>query len=1115
MASDRGNSTILLVDDHPLMRKGLRALIDGEPGLEVAGEAGDGEEAIEQARALSPNIVVMDVSMPRLNGIEATRRLLEEAPRTRVLALSIHSEKRFVDEMLRAGAAGYLLKDSAPEELVRAVRALLRGESYVSAPLIGTLISSLRQTPSEQIPAPALGRSPDDARAPDPPWAGTGEATTQVPALSAPLVLRTKLYPPTFPADMVPRADLLERLEAGKTRPLALVSAPAGYGKSLLVGSWLESCGWASAWLSLDEGDGDLRQFLSGLVDAVQTRFPAACASSRRLTEAHELPSVKTLSTALSNDLDALPEPLVLALDDYHRIDGGSPVNELLQQLLALPPIPLHLVIATRRDPPLPLAKLRAMGQITDIRMSDLRFGPSETRALLAQSAGFSPGDQALANLGRELEGWVVGLRLVSLALRESEDPDGFLVGLHGGVQQTEEYLVQEVIGRQPPRLRDWLLRSAILDRFCPSLCDAVCAGGDNGEAGEERAGDRAARDEGAAVGADGAFDGARFTEALKAGNLFTIALDAQERWFRFHHLFQELLLRELKRRLGAGEIAGLHRRASGWFEAQGMIDEAVRHALGAGDDVAAAEIVERHWRAELDQDRWYIAKRWLDRLPVESREKRPGLLLAEAWMALFQQRFEELASLAERLGTLPGDHADEPAYAQGLNFFNGLIEYWQGNAERGVRFLEKAIEQIPERLGVSDGAIGVYYGLALCMKGEQARAIRTLSDMMSGAQLPVLYRSQLMGALAFAHLVCGDLVQAMESAQRFAPLAREGRTANSEAWSDYLLACMHFHANELDAAQRHFASAARQRYILEPKGAIDAFAGMALTHALLGQSREADEALDRLDAFARELGSSEHLLVADSCRARVRLLRGEIAAGHWPHSIDPVPTPDGLFTWVEVPSITRARVLIAFGSAGSLKDAAEQLETIRRLSEQSRFIGQTIEVAVLQALVLEQQGRGAEALDALEEAVAMAAPGGWVRPFVEAGPSMAGLLERLAGRNGSTEQLQAVLEALRPDTRPLAGTPPRSGSGSAGEIRLQESLTRRELEILELLAQRLQNKEIASRLFVSVDTVKTHLKNLYQKLAVANRREAAAKAAEIFAPGLPETPSAERTGGP
>jgi LuxR family maltose regulon positive regulatory protein len=397
-------------------------------------------------------------------------------------------------------------------------------------------------------------------------------------------------------------------------------------------------------------------------------------------------------------------------------------------------------------------------------------------------------------------------------------------------------------------------------------------------------------------------------------------------------------------------------------------------------------------------------------------------------------------------------------------------------------------------------------------MNGEKARAIRTLSDMASDVQLPVLYRSQVVGALAFAHLVSGDLVPAMASAQRLAPLIREARIPNSEAWSHYLLASMHFHANELDAAQCHFARAVRQPHILEPKGAIDALAGMALTQALSGQAQKADEALDRLDAFAREPGSPEHLLVADSCRARVRLLRGEIAAVHWPHSIDPIPTPDGLFTWVEVPSITRARVLIAFGSAGSLKDAAEQLGAIRRLSEQCRFIGQTIEVAVLQALVLEKQGRGAEALDALEEAVAMAAPGGWVRPFVEAGPPMAGLLERLAGRSGSTEQVHAILEALRPDARPPASTP--SPSGPPGENRLQESLTRRELEILELLARRLQNKEIASRLFVSIDTVKTHLKNLYQKLGVANRREAAAKAAEILALRPPGTPSAARTEG-
>jgi len=331
----------------------------------------------------------------------------------------------------------------------------------------------------------------------------------------------------------------------------------------------------------------------------------------------------------------------------------------------------------------------------------------------------------------------------------------------------------------------------------------------------------------------------------VKTGNLFTIALDAQGRWFRFHHLFQALLLSELRRRTAAKEIVGLHARANRWFEGHGMIDEAIRHALDAGDSAAAAEVIERHWRAELDRDRWYVAKRWLDRLPREIKQQRPGLLLAEAWIALFQQKFQTLATLVERLESLPGDHTSEPQYVQGVSFFHGLIEYWQGNAESSVRFLEQATEQISERPGVSEGAIGVYFAFALCMKGEEARAIRTLNETISGTHYPELYRSQLIGASVFVHLICGDLVQAALSAQRLAQPIRESRMANSEAWSDYLLGYIHLHANELDSALDHFASAVRQRYVLEPKGAIDALAGMALTQALSGQAPECSRARD------------------------------------------------------------------------------------------------------------------------------------------------------------------------------------------------------------------------------------------------------------------------------
>ena len=124
---------LVLVDDHPMFRKGLRLMIGLEEDLKVIGEANDGLEAIEQVRELKPDIVVMDINMPNFNGIDATRKILEESPKTNVLVLSIHSSQQYVESVLEAGATGYLLKESAPEELVKAIRIICEGKSYFSA----------------------------------------------------------------------------------------------------------------------------------------------------------------------------------------------------------------------------------------------------------------------------------------------------------------------------------------------------------------------------------------------------------------------------------------------------------------------------------------------------------------------------------------------------------------------------------------------------------------------------------------------------------------------------------------------------------------------------------------------------------------------------------------------------------------------------------------------------------------------------------------------------------------------------------------------------------------------------------------------------------------------
>lgn len=889
------------------------------------------------------------------------------------------------------------------------------------------------------------------------------------------LILRTKLHRPQLPPDLVPRARLLELLDQHPGRSFTLVSAPAGYGKSTLVSRWLDGVGEASAWLSLDEDDSDLRSFLKYLIAAVRTHSPKACRRSHEFLGAAELPPPAVLGECLSNDLDAIKRRFVLVIDDYHRIHSSA-VHDLVGHILRHPSRTTHLVLVTRHDPPLPLVGLRAGGQSLEIREQDLRFTRAETRTVLETIGGVTIEDRTLAHLHEVLEGWITGLRLVCLMLRHEKDPAGFLDGLHGGTLNTQLYLVEEVLKQLSPGFEDILLKTSILNRLCGPLCDAMGA------------------DEEAPGGT--AITGEEFLIELERANLFAIRLDARGEWVRYHHLFQQLLQQQLERRASAGEIATLHERASDWFASQGLREEALQHALRAGNVEKAAGLVEAHRMELMNNDTWYVLERWLHHLPDEVREARPHLLLAEAWTAYERFQLERLPALLDRVDTLVGEGPLADEVRGELCFFRGALAYWSGEGEAARGLFEEAQACLPKTCRLFRGLVELLLGLARCMCGDKEGGIKGLENQISDMGGPEgIFTSRLVAGLVFAHHLAGEPMQAHREAQRMRVVARKSGIAYTEAWSEYMDAVSFFCVHRLEDALRCFRVAVRQRYILHTRAAVDALAGMVITQQLLRQDAEATGSMEMLQAFVLELGESQYIALADSCRARLAVLQGDLATAFpWARSAHDAPVPAASFYWLEAPWITQTRVLIAEGSDESLVRATEVLDGFLQQSEACRFVSQVIEAAVLRPLLLEKQGRRGEAMSALREAIDRAAPGGWLRPFVEAGPPMSELLGHLSEAERDSHFVTQIRSALS-ESKSVTNGASRSALRNTA---LLEPLTNRELDVLELLARRLQDKEIAEELSVSVGTVKSHLKHIYGKLAAAGRREAVLKAEEL-----------------
>ncbi len=888
-------------------------------------------------------------------------------------------------------------------------------------------------------------------------------------------LLRTKLNPPGTGSLHFRRERLVRILEAGASDPFVLVSAPAGFGKTTLVSDWLSSCDRPHAWLSIDERDGDLRQFLRYIVAAVRTAIPDALPTMALTVRDSPLPPVDTLCTTLSNELEDLDTPITLVIDDFHRL-GSSPVHELMAEIVTRPPRPLRLILISRFDPPLPLATLRAHGWNTEVRAEDLRFTRSESAHLLRELAGGDVGDNALGNLEHQNDGWAAGLQMIAVSLRGRDDADAYLRNLQIGQKFAREFLAREVLDVQSEDLRNWLLRASIAERFCAPLCEAVQDPNENQASG---------------------MSGEDFLATLEERGLFVIPMDATGRWYRFHHLFRDLLRSELAARWNPESITELHERASRWFAEQGLVEEALDHALMLGDPALAVELVAENRHAAMNQEDWHRLGAWLDRLPAGSATSDPRIMLARGWHLCHIPRFEEALSLIEDVRALPAETRACHRGVEGeIEAMDGLLGYiGQGvfgrDRERVIRHCEKALLQLPADFGCIRGYATYFLSLshALSGQGETARTIlwRAMEeDSATGAACQARVRS----ALAHVLFRAGDLRGTLVAAQQQLDVGSTHDLPETVQMARSTLGWSHYLRGEIDQAEEHFKAGSAAIGASTPAPHAESHIGLALSKRARGDGVDARESIASLTASAIARGASAWIEHGRLYQAEIALLDGRTAEAQALLKGIEKPRAFGFYYDAE---LTIAKARLADGGEAALSEAVSMLEAMRLRLEDRHDIMRLGPVLAVEALVHRALGEETAAISFLEASLAATEIGEAIQPYLDLGAPMAALMRELPSPACDSEHARRILAASSGESDGQPATTERRHRPE--ETGLIEPLTNRELDVLELLAERYRDKEIAEKLVISPGTVRSHLKRVYGKLGVSGRREAVARA--------------------
>jgi LuxR family maltose regulon positive regulatory protein len=846
------------------------------------------------------------------------------------------------------------------------------------------------------------------------------------------------------------------------SRSLTLVTAPAGFGKTTLVAAWANSGELPVAWLSLQPTDRDPERFLTYLIQSLQGISARIGQTTLALMKGGLSEGVLF---ALANDLAEVEGDVALVLDDYHHVDDPK-VNEILQFLLENRPETFHLVLTTRTALSIPIARLRALDQVTEIDASDLRFNPSEMEDFLRNSIDLKLTAADLARLDRATEGWAVGLQLAALALARQPADWQFPAGR----EHIFEYLAEEVLNRETPQVQSFLKITALFDRFCVPLCESVLLPEQVSAQSQDISG---------------------LLAYIERANLFLVPLDATGTWFRYHALFTDFL----RSRPSTELTQPLYHKASLWFEQNGLLDDAIHTSMQAGDFERAASLLEIHYRDLLQRGEQKSMLKWISTLPNELVEARPRLWLARGWASLISFDPPQAEICAQKAETLiPADSSGDRLRGEikSLRILTGIF----AGKVTAANEISSAFALSAEQDDFLHSLLHFNLGLDQVLRGNTAQAVDAFTETL---RLSQSINNPLVTIIA--HVQLGEVRQlrgALGLAERMFKRAIQ-YAKNALGDHTFLLGMPYVSYAELLREQNRIEQSIRYAeqgiaycQVWQPLASLDGQITLARISAAQGRWGDAFNRLER----ALQVAESSVSVLDDSLLAiqlaRLYLLQGDlIQAAQIIRLYDLDKFSEGriyhLWEMIQL-VLSRAKVLELSADPSLALKVADELARLLVESERRERVTPVIEALILQSYALHAANRHIEVAQSLSRALTLGAQCGYVRIFIDEGEKLLHLLDQSRAQINAPSTYFAEIHALllRETSRPIAKPTP--GQLFADGL---SPLTRREFDILELMACGKSNQEIAVECVLALNTVKKHVANILSKMGVANRTQA------------------------